>query len=115
MPVCRRIAKKSVKTLKSIALNASIQCEGQSVLHNNQNTSAHSPRPSVKRTERERNNMKNITTSEARKINGGSAYCKVCGYGWYNNYSRAKVAAHIVAQHPASVLRGMYYLIDMVF
>ena len=59
--------------------------------------------------------MKNITKNEARKINGGGAYCKVCGYGWYNNYSRAKVAAHIVAQHPASVLRGMYYLIDMVF
>ena len=59
--------------------------------------------------------MKNITKNEARKINGGSAYCKVCGYGWYNNYSRAKVAAHIVAKHPASVLRGMYYLIDMVF
>ena len=81
----------------------------------NTHTSAHSPRPSVKRTERERNNMKNITTSEARKINGGSAYCLVCGYGYYNNYSDWKVMAHIASRHPGRVARGMAVLIGKVF
>ena len=94
-----------------------IQCEGQSVLHNKQtpHKSAHSPTNIRQSDRKERRTMKKINTNEARKINGGGAYCKVCGYGWYNNYSRAKVAAHIVAKHPTSVLRGMYYLIDMVF
>lgn len=30
--------------------------------------------------------MKQITTNEARKINGGNYHCTVCGYtGWGNN------------------------------
>lgn len=50
-----------------------IRCEEQSVLHNKQhpNTSAHLPRPSVKRIERERNIVNKITQNEERNINGG--------------------------------------------
>ena len=59
--------------------------------------------------------MKNITTSEARKINGGSAYCLVCGYGYYNNYSDWKVMAHIASRHPGRVAWGMAVLIGKVF
>ena len=55
--------------------------------------------------------MKNINKNEARNINGGRAYCKVCGYGYYNNYSRAKVMAHIVAKHHLSIINSMKYLI----
>ena len=44
--------------------------------------------------------MKNITISEARKINGGGYYCKVCGYGYYNNYSYWNILKHIIAKHP---------------
>ena len=59
--------------------------------------------------------MKKISVNETRSINGGSAYCKVCGYGRYNRYSDWKVMAHIAAKHPAAVLRGMGQLIGLVF
>ena len=58
------------------------------------------------------NFMKNNETKEA---NGGSAYCLVCGYGRYANYSDWKVMGHIAAKHPAAVLRGMGSLIGKIF
>ena len=59
--------------------------------------------------------MKVMNEVEARKANGGSAYCLVCGYGKYANYSDWKVMAHIAAKHPAAVLRGMGQLIGQIF
>ncbi|MDO4649868.1 MAG: hypothetical protein Q4B26_14600 [Eubacteriales bacterium] len=55
--------------------------------------------------------LKKMNEQEKRQANGGGAYCKVCGYGYYNNYSKVKVWGHIVAKHPAAVLRGMGQLI----
>ena len=60
-------------------------------------------------------NMNVMNEVETREANGGSAYCLVCGYGKYNNYSDWKVMAHIAAKHPADVLRGMGNLILRVF
>ena len=73
----------------------------------------HQDRPSTDRKREE--HMKNITKNEARKIIGGSAYCLVCGYGYYNNYSDWKVMAHIASRHPGRVARGMAVLIGKVF
>lgn len=59
--------------------------------------------------------MKNMEMNTTRTINAGGAYCKVCNYGRYTNYSDWKVMGHIAAKHPAAVLRGMGWLIGKVF
>jgi hypothetical protein len=55
--------------------------------------------------------LKKMNEQETRNVNGGSAYCLVCNYGKYANYSKAKVWSHIAVKHPAAVLRGMGRLI----
>ncbi len=59
--------------------------------------------------------LKRMNEKEKRQANGGSAYCKVCGYGLYSKYSKSKVWSHIAIKHPAAVLRGMGQLIGSFF
>ena len=41
--------------------------------------------------------MKTMELTTTRTINAGGAYCKVCNYGRYTNYSDWKVMGHIAA------------------
>lgn len=59
--------------------------------------------------------MKKMNTRETRTVNGGGAYCKVCGYGSDFYCSDWKIMGHIAANHPAAVLKNMAYLIGKVF
>ena len=59
--------------------------------------------------------MKTMELNTTRTINAGGAYCTVCNYGRYTNYSDWKVMGHIAAKHPAAVLRGMGQLIKWIF
>jgi hypothetical protein len=53
------------------------------------------------------NNLNIISKNEARNINGGGSYCKVCGYGNNVYKSWANVASHILRNH-LGVFVGTY-------
>ena len=44
-------------------------------------------------------NLKHLETEDSRTINGGGAYCRVCGYGNRSYKSKLDVARHILRNH----------------
>ena len=43
--------------------------------------------------------MKKLNLYETRVLNGGGAYCKICGYGNDTYRSKLNVAGHILKNH----------------